>query len=71
MKVLIDIPENKIPFIMELLNSFDYVKTQKISKKNETILMEIEEIRKAFEHAELNKAAKPAVRPAEALIQSL
>lgn len=71
MKVLIDIQENKVPFIMELLSSFNYVKTQPISKKSEELLMEIEEIKKAFENVELIKAGKLEARPAEALLHEL
>jgi len=71
MKVLVDIQENKVPFIMELLNSFNYIRTQPISKKNEELLMEIEEIRKAFEHAELIKTGKLKTRPAEELLHEL
>jgi len=43
MVMLLDIEENKVPFIMEWLNKFSFVKTQPVSEKKVFLLRENKE----------------------------
>ena len=71
MKIILDIPENKAAHIIQVLKSFRYIKAKRISNKAIMYLKEIEEMDKAFKHAELINAGKLKSRPAATLIQSL
>ncbi|MCL2042136.1 MAG: hypothetical protein FWG84_08910 [Bacteroidales bacterium] len=43
MVMLLDIEENKVPFVMEWLNKFSFVKTQPVSEKKAFLLRETKE----------------------------
>lgn len=43
MKVLVDIKENKAAFILELLNSFGFVKTEVLTPEKEAIYSGVKE----------------------------
>jgi len=68
MKVLVDIRDNKAAFIMELLNSFPFVKAKPIS--NEKALL-MEEINEAVENVKLVKQGKLKAKPLNELLNEL
>ncbi len=68
MKVLLDIKENKADFIMELLNSFSYVKTKPLTPYKAQVL---EELQEAVENMKLVKEGKLKPRPAKELLDEL
>lgn len=68
MKVLVDIRDNKAAFVMELLNSFSFVKVKPIS--NDKALL-IEEIKEAVENVKLAKQGKLNPKPLNELLDEL
>ena len=68
MKVLLDIKDHKAPFILELLNSFSFVKTKKLSNEKAEIL---ENIKEAVDEMNLVKKGKLKARNAEDLFDEL
>lgn len=68
MRVLLDIQDNRAPFIMQILQQFKGVKTKLIS--NEKALF-IEDIKEAVEEMKLVKQGKLKTRPVEDLINEL
>lgn len=68
MKVLVDIRDNKAAFVMELLNSFSFVKAMPIS--NEKALL-MEEIKEAVENVKLAKQGKLKAKPLNELLNEL
>lgn len=58
MKVILDIKDNKVDFVMELLSSLSFVKTKPISRKKAELM---EEIKEAVEY--VNLAKKGSVKP--------
>jgi hypothetical protein len=68
MKVLVDVKDNKADFIMELLNSFSFVKTKQISPAKAELM---EDIKEAVENLNLVKQGKLHARPAKELLNEL
>ena len=68
MQAIVEIKENKAAFIMELLNSFSFVKVKPLT--NEKALL-LSEIREAVQELNLIKQGKATARPAEDLIDEL
>lgn len=68
MKVLVDVNDNKLDFILELLNSFSFAKAKPISPRKAQLL---EEIKEAVETLNLVKKGKIKARPARALLDEL
>ncbi len=68
MRVLLDIKDNKAAFVMELLNSFSFIKTKELSKEKALLL---EEINEAVEEMKLIKAGKKKARNAEDFLNEL
>lgn len=68
MKVLLDIKESKANFIMELLNSFSYVKAKPLTPYKAEVL---EDLREAVENMKLVKEGKLKPRPAKELLDEL
>ena len=68
MKVLLDIKDNKAAFIMELLQSFSYVKTRKLTDEKAQLVAEINE---AVEEMKLIKAGKKKARSARDFVNEL
>jgi hypothetical protein len=68
MKVLIDVNDNKAPFIIELLNNFPFVKAKPISPGKAQLL---EEIKEAVDNLNLVKKGKLTARPAKDLLNEL
>jgi hypothetical protein len=68
MKVLLDIRDNKAPFIMELLKSFPYVKAETITPAKALFLKELKE---AVENVKLAKKGKLKTRPAKDLLDEI
>lgn len=68
MKVLVDVAENKSDFILELLESFDFVKVKCISPQKAQLM---EELSEAVEN--LNKVKTGKIKPklAKELINEL
>jgi hypothetical protein len=65
MKVLLDIPDNKAAFFMELLNNFSFVKAKTISPEKAKVLLEMKE---AVETLNLVKEGKLKTRSAKELL---
>ena len=68
MKVLVDVKDNKVDFILELLNNFSFVKAKTISPAKAQL---IEEINEAVENLNLVKQGKLNARPAKDLLNEL
>jgi hypothetical protein len=68
MKVLLEIPDNKAAFFMELLNSFSFVKAKPISPEKAQVIMELKE---AVETLNLVKEGKIKARPAKELLHEI
>ena len=43
MKVILDIKDSKVPFVMELLKSFSFIKTQPLSEEKMRLISEMKE----------------------------
>jgi len=72
MKVLLDIPNNKLSALMELLKPAGYVKkAEAISAPDAELFSEIKEIKQAFKNVELIKAGTLKTRPASELLNEL
>lgn len=68
MKVLLDIPDNKAAFFMELLKNFSFVKAKPISPEKAQLLLELKE---AIENLNLVKEGKLKARSAKELLHEL
>jgi hypothetical protein len=68
MKVLIDIKDNKASFVMELLDSLPFVKTQTLTSEKALL---IEEIKEGVEEMKLIKSGKKTARNAEEFLNEL
>jgi hypothetical protein len=68
MKVLVDIKDNKSDFILELLNSFPFVKTKKISPAKAKFLLELKD---ALDEVNMAKRGKVKLKSAHDLIDEL
>lgn len=68
MKVLLDIPDNKVISFMELIKSISYVKAKPLSDAKALLL---EEIREAVEEMQLIRAGKKKARNAEDFLNEL
>ena len=68
MKILLEIPDNKAAFFMEVLKSFSFVKAKPISPEKAQVLIELKE---AVENLNLVKEGKLKARPAKELLHEL
>ncbi|MEI8048216.1 MAG: hypothetical protein WCI92_12605 [Bacteroidota bacterium] len=68
MKVLVEIPDNKATFFMEVLKSFSFVKAKTISPEKAQVLLELKE---AVENLNLVKEGKLKARPAKELLHEI
>ena len=68
MKILLEIPDNKAAFFMEVLKSFSFVKAKSISPEKAQVLIELKE---AVENLNLVKEGKLKARPAKELLHEL
>ncbi|MFP5040797.1 hypothetical protein [Parasediminibacterium sp. JCM 36343] len=68
MKVLLDIKDSKASFVMELLQSFPFIKTKPLSPYKSDVL---EGVKEAVEEMTLIKAGKLKGRPAKELFDEL
>jgi len=68
MKAVLDIKDSKASFVMELLDSFSFVKVQPIT--NEKALL-LREIREAVDTVNLVKKGKIKARPAKELLDEI
>lgn len=68
MKVLLDIKDAKAPFVMELLQSFSFVKAKPLTPYKAKVL---EDVREAVEQMNLIKEGKLQARNAEDLFDEL
>ena len=66
--MLLDIKDSKAEFMMELLNSFSFVKTKPLTPYKAQVL---EELREAVENMKLVKEGKLKPRPAKDLLDEL
>lgn len=68
MKVLLDIKDNKVDFVMELLNNLSFVKAEAVSVKKADFF---KELKFSVEEVELAKTGKLKLKTAEDLINEL
>lgn len=68
MKILLDIKDNKVSFVMELLNSLSFVKVKKLTDEK---AQQISDIREAVEEVTLIKEGKKEARNAEDFVNEL
>ena len=68
MKVLLDIKDDKAPFIMELLQNFSFVKVKTLTQYKAKVL---EDVKEAVEEMKLIKAGKLEARNAEDVFHEL
>lgn len=68
MKVMLDIKDSKVQFVMELLRNFSFVKAEPLSDEKAEI---ISGIKQAVKEMKLVKAGKLKARNAEDLINEL
>jgi hypothetical protein len=68
MKILLDIPDNKASFFMELLKNFSFIKAKPLSSHKAKVL---EDVKEAVEEMKLIKAGKLEARNAEDLFNEL
>ena len=70
MKLILDIPEKKAPFFVELINSFDYVSILKIvkdPKKSKRVV----ELVEAFNDVKLHEQGKKKLKTAKEFFNEL
>lgn len=68
MKVLLDIKENKVSFVMELLSSLNFVKVKPLSDEKAELMSNI---REAVEELKLVRQGKLKGIPAKELLDEL
>jgi hypothetical protein len=68
MKVILDIKDNKVDFVMELLSSLSFVKAKPISRKKAELM---EDIKEAVEYVNLAKKGKVKPRLAKDVLNEL
>jgi hypothetical protein len=68
MKILLDIKDSKAAFIMELLQSFSYVKTKALSEQKAEIISDLAE---AFNDVTLHQQGKKKLKSANDLLNEL
>ncbi len=65
MKVLLDIKDDKVPFMMEVLKNFKFVKAEPIMEEKKQL---VDEIKEAVQNLKLVRAGKLKARPAKELL---
>ena len=68
MKVLLDIKDSKVEFVMELLRNLSFVKAKPLTDEKAEF---IEDIRNAVEEVKLVKKGKLKAKPARELLNEL
>lgn len=68
MKVLLDIKDEKVPFVLELLKNFSFVKTAKITPSKLKVLSDVKE---AVDEMNLINSGKLKAKKAEELFDEL
>lgn len=68
MKILLDIPDNKAPSLMEVLKGISYVKTKQLTDSKALMM---EEMREAVEEMKLIRVGKKKARNAEDFLNEL
>ncbi|MDR1884597.1 MAG: hypothetical protein LBR26_17760 [Prevotella sp.] len=68
MKVLIDIPDAKAPYLLEVLNHISYVKVRMLADSKAKLMSEV---REAVEEMQLIRAGKKKVRNVEDFLNEL
>jgi hypothetical protein len=69
MKVLIDIQnEDKVPFVMEFLNSQSYIKAEPVRNKKDNLRQDLKE---AINEVKLHRQGKIKLKTAEQLFNEL
>ncbi len=68
MKVILDIKDNKVDFVMELLSSLSFVKAKPISRRKAELM---EEIKDAVEYVNLAKKGRVKPRLAKDVLNEL
>jgi len=67
MKVIHDIKDDKVSFIMELLKNFSFVKAKPVAKKDEFL----EDLKESVKQVKLAKQGKIKLKSAEDLLNEL
>lgn len=70
MKVLLDVKENRAPFLMELLKSLNYVSVlNEVKLKRNSVF--ISEMKEAFDDVKLHEQGKKKLKTAKQLLNEL
>ncbi|TJZ53590.1 hypothetical protein FAZ15_16265 [Sphingobacterium olei] len=69
MKIVLDVKENKVDFLLALLNDLPYVKAISVNEQGEGRFLD--EIREAVQDVNLIKQGKLKGRPVEELLNEL
>ena len=68
MKILLDIKDNKVDFVMELLRNFSFIKAKTLTPYKAQVLQDLKE---AVESINLVKQGKLKARPAKDLLNEV
>jgi hypothetical protein len=68
MRVLLEVKDNKVDFILELLNNFSFVKAEAISDEKDQLLSDLKD---AAEQIRLHKQGKLKLKTAQDLLNEL
>lgn len=67
-RVVIDIPDNKIKFFMELVNNLGFKKVKKISKKEQQF---VDDLQHSLEQVKQHQEGKIKLQPAKDFLNEL
>lgn len=68
MKILLDIKDNKVDFVMEMLRNFSFIKAKPLTPYKAQVLQDLKE---AVKNMNLVKQKKLKARPAKDLLDEL
>lgn len=71
MKIVLDVKENKVDFLLALLNDLPYVKAKILKEEKDNDSRLLDEIQEAVEEVNLIKQGKLTGRPIEELFNEL
>jgi len=67
-RVVLDIPDNKINFFMELVNNLGFKKVKRLSKEQKEF---VDDLKNALHEVELHRQGKIKLQPARDLLNEL
>jgi hypothetical protein len=67
-RVVLDIPDNKINFFMELVNNLGFTKVKRLSKEQKEF---VDDLKNALNEVELHRQGKIKLQPARDFLHEL